>query len=120
MKLPFVSHNLDLTTFISDWVRTSPSVDVVTLGCPISTAPVGCFPAKSLKVKYPAAKEMSHLHNQQEVLGLQEIKRSVICLLWGIFFFFFWSIVLPLIRKLCILTVNPNQSICQIRPKPQV
>lgn len=88
MKLPFVSHNLDLTTFISDWVRTSPSVDVVTLGCPISTAPVGCFPAKSLKVKYPAAKEMSHLHNQQEVLGLQEIKRSVICLLWGIFFFF--------------------------------
>lgn len=86
MKLPSVSHSLDFTTFISGWVKTSPLVDVVTLGCSISTALVSCFPAKNLKVKNPAAKERSHFHNQQEVLSPQEIKPSVI-FLWGIFFF---------------------------------
>lgn len=60
MKLPSVSHNLDFTTYISGWVRTSSSVDVVTLGCSISMALVSCFPAKSLNVKYLAAKEMPH------------------------------------------------------------
>lgn len=117
MKLPSVSHSLDFTTFISGWVKTSPLVDVVTLGCSISTALVSCFPAKNLKVKNPAAKERSHFHNQQEVLSPQEIKPSVI-FLWGIFFF--WSIILPLTRKLCKLTISPNQSIHQERPMPQV
>lgn len=62
------------------WVQTSPLVDVVTLDCSISMALVSCFPAKNLKVKNPAAKEMSHFHNQQEVLSPQEIKQSVIFL----------------------------------------
>lgn len=85
MKLPCV--RLDFTTLIIGWVRISPLVDVVTLGCSISTATVSCFPAKCLKVKCPAAKEMSHFHNQQEVLGPPEIKQSVMCLFvgyWGV------------------------------------
>lgn len=87
MKLSSVSHNLDFTTNISGWVRTSSSVDVVTLGCSTSMAPVSCFPAKSLKVNYPAAKEMLHFYNQQEVLSPQEIKQSLICLSVGFCFF---------------------------------